>query len=46
MIHLANERVKDLTVTKNHLLTLDAKDDGIGILHVSPAYAEDGLLGV
>lgn len=33
-------------MTKNLLLTLDAKDDGIGILHVGPAYAEDGLLGV
>lgn len=30
----------------NLFLTLDAKDDGIGILHVGPAYAEDGLLGV
>lgn len=40
------EMVKEIMVTKNLLLTLDAKDDGIGILHVGPAYAENGLLGV
>lgn len=38
--------VKEVKATKNLLLTLNAKDDGIGVLHVGPAYAEDGLLGV
>lgn len=27
-------------------LTLNTEDDGIGVLHVGPAHAEDGFLSV
>lgn len=43
---VTNVMLKEEKVTKNLLFTLNAKDDGIGVLHVGPAYAEDGLLGV